>query len=225
MPLSRRQAAIVAPQVVSPRADDGRSCRRRHEAASQSENLKTLHATSDEALIQRIAQGDRSAMHVLYARHHVALYRFVLRLVCNAATAEDVVSETFLAMWRQADRFEGRSGASTWMFGIARFKAYSALRRRPDEELGNETTDAVEDLSDDPARSLQKKDTGAVIRKCLLKLSPEHREIIDLAYYHEKSVAEVAEIVGIARNTVKTRLFSARRRLASLLKAAGIRGA
>ena len=79
--------------------------------------------------------------------------------------------------------------------------------------------------TDDPASSLQKKDTGAIIRKCLLKLSPEHREIIDLAYYHEKSVAEVAEIVGIARNTVKTRMFSARRRLATLLKAAGIRGA
>ncbi len=225
MPSGSRQGAIVAPHVVSPRADDGRYSRREHEAASRRDGLNNLHGTSDEALIARVAEGDRPAMHALYARHHVALYRFVLRLVCNAATAEDVVSDTFLAVWRQADRFEGRSGAATWMFGIARFKAYSALRRRPDEGLSDETADAIEDSTDDPASSLQKKDTGAIIRKCLLKLSPEHREIIDLAYYHEKSVAEVAEIVGIARNTVKTRMFSARRRLATLLKAAGIRGA
>jgi RNA polymerase sigma-70 factor (ECF subfamily) len=108
------------------------------------------------------------------------------------------------------------------MLAIARFKALSALRRRPDQELDEETAGAIEDLSDDPAAALEKKDKSAMLRKCLTGLSAEHREIIDLVYYHEKSVEEVAEIVGIPENTVKTRMFYARKRLAELVKAAGI---
>jgi RNA polymerase sigma-70 factor (ECF subfamily) len=75
---------------------------------------------------------------------------------------------------------------------------------------------------DDPEVVVQKKDTSQALRKCLTSLSPEHREIVDLVYYHEKSVEEVAEIVGIPENTVKTRLFYARKKLAELLKTAGI---
>ena len=70
--------------------------------------------------------------------------------------------------------------------------------------------------------AMQKKDTGAVLRQCMTKLSAEHREIIDLVYYHEKSVEEVAKIVGVPENTVKTRMFYARKRLGELLKAAGV---
>lgn len=181
-----------------------------------------MQSTSDDVLIGRIATGDRLAMQVLFARHHVRVYRFVLRLVRDESVAEDLISEVFLDVWRQAGRFEGRSQVSTWLLAIARFKALSALRRRPDEELDDETAEAIEDPSDDPEVSLDKKDKSAAIRKCLEKLSAEHREIIDLVYYHEKSVEEVAKIVGIPENTVKTRMFYARKRLAELLKAAGI---
>src|SRR4030081_2045579 len=181
-----------------------------------------MQATADEVLIGRIASGDRLAMQVLFARHHVRVYRFVLRLVRDESTAEDLISEVFLDVWRQAGRFEGRSAVSTWLLAIARFKALSALRRRPDEELDEEAANAIEDTSDDPEVSVQKKDTGDALRKCLTALSAEHREIIDLVYYHEKSVEEVAEIVGIPENTVKTRLFYARKKLAALLKAAGV---
>jgi RNA polymerase sigma-70 factor, ECF subfamily len=181
-----------------------------------------MQATSDEVLIGRIANGDRLAMQVLFARHHVRVFRFVVRLVRNESTAEDLISDVFLDVWRQADRFEGRSAVTTWLLSIARFKALSALRRRPDEELDEETAGAIEDPSDDPEVALDKKDKGAIIRKCLTGLSAEHREIIDLVYYHEKSVEEVAEIVGIPENTVKTRMFYARKKLAELLKAAGI---
>ena len=184
--------------------------------------LSANQATSDEVLIGRIAKGDRLAMQVLFARHHVRVYRFVLRLVGNPSVAEDLISEVFLDVWRQADRFEGRSAVSTWMLAIARFKALSALRKRPDEELDDEAAEAIEDVSDNPEVALQKKDKSAVLRQCLEKLSPEHKEIIDLVYYHEKSVEEVAEIVGIPENTVKTRMFYARKRLSELLKAAGI---
>jgi len=181
-----------------------------------------MQSTSDDVLIGRIATGDRLAMQVLFARHHVRVYRFVLRLVRDESVAEDLISEVFLDVWRQAGRFEGRSQVSTWLLAIARFKALSALRRRSDEELDDETAEAIEDTSDDPEVASDKKDKSAAIRKCLQKLSAEHREIIDLVYYHEKSVEEVAKIVGIPENTVKTRMFYARKRLAELLKAAGI---
>jgi RNA polymerase sigma-70 factor (ECF subfamily) len=184
--------------------------------------LSANQATSDEVLIGRIAKGDRLAMQVLFARHHVRVYRFVLRLVGNPTVAEDLISEVFLDVWRQADRFEGRSAVSTWMLAIARFKALSALRKKPDEELDEETAETIEDTADNPEVALGKKDKSTVLRQCLEKLSPEHKEIIDLVYYHEKSVEEVAEIVGIPENTVKTRMFYARKKLAELLKAAGI---
>jgi len=177
---------------------------------------------SDEILIGRIAGGDRLAMHALYARHHVKVFRFVLRLVRNEASAQDLISEVFLDVWRQADRFEGRSAVSTWILAIARFKALSSVRRRKEAELDEEQAEAIEDGADTPDIALQKKDTGEVLRRCLTKLSPDHREIIDLVYYHEKSVEEVAEIVAIPENTVKTRMFYARKKLAELLKEAGV---
>jgi RNA polymerase sigma-70 factor (ECF subfamily) len=181
-----------------------------------------MQTNSDEVLIARIAGGDRLAMQVLFARHHVRVYRFVLRLVRNEATAEDLISEVFLDIWRQAGKFEGRSAVSTWMLSIARFKALSALRRRQDEELDEETAERIEDQADDPETALAKKDKGAILRQCLTALSAEHREVIDLVYYHEKSVDEVAEITGIPEATVKTRMFYARKKLSELLKQQGI---
>jgi RNA polymerase sigma-70 factor, ECF subfamily len=179
-------------------------------------------ATSDDVLIGRIAGGDRLAMQVLYARHHVRVYRFVLRLVRNEAAAEDLISEVFLDVWRQANRFEGRSAVSTWLLSIARFKALSSLRRRSEEGLDEEHAEAIEDESDDPEVTAQKRDKANIMRQCLTALSPEHREVIDLVYYHEKSVEEVAGIIGIPEATVKTRMFYARKRMAELLKAAGV---
>lgn len=184
--------------------------------------MKADPSHSDVDLIARIADGDRLAMQVLFSRHHVRVYRFVLRIVGSQTVAEDLIGEVFLDVWRQADRFEGRSAVSTWLLAIARFKALSAMRRKSDEELDDEAAAAIEDPSDDPEIAMQKKDKGAVLRQCLQSLSPEHREIIDLVYYHEKSVEDVASIVGIPENTVKTRMFYARKKLGELLKAAGV---
>jgi RNA polymerase sigma-70 factor, ECF subfamily len=181
-----------------------------------------LQATSDEALMSRIAAGDRDAMRTLYLRHHVRVYRFVVRLVRSQATAEDIISEVFLDVWRQAGSFEGRSAVSTWLLAIARFKALSALRRRPEEELSEEAAANIADPVDNPETAVQKKDTSAILRRCLTGLSSEHREIIDLVYYQEKSVEEVSQIVGIPEATVKTRMFYARKKLSGLLKSAGV---
>jgi RNA polymerase sigma-70 factor (ECF subfamily) len=181
-----------------------------------------MQANSDESLIARIAQGDRLAMKVLYGRHHVRVYRFALRLTRDESVAEDLISEVFLDVWRQAGKFEGRSAVSTWLLAITRFKALSVLRRRKDAELDDETAAAIEDTSDDPEVVLEKKDTGNALRQCIAALSPEHREVIDLVYYHEKSVEEAAAIMGIPENTVKTRMFYARKKLAGLLQKAGV---
>ncbi len=181
-----------------------------------------MQTTSDEVLIGRIAGGDRLALQVLYARHHVRVYRFVLRLVRNEATAEDLIGEVFLDVWRQAQKFEGRSAVSTWMLSIARFKALSVLRRRTEQELDDEAVGAIEDHADDPEIALAKKDKGLALRQCLSNLSADHREIVDLVYYHEKSVEEVAELIGIPQATVKTRMFYARKKLSELLRERGL---
>lgn len=175
---------------------------------------------SDEMLIRRIAHGDQLAIHTLFGRHRVALYRWLLRLVGDEALAEDLLSDVFLDVWRQAAAFEARSSVSTWLLAIARYKALSARRRRTDAELDEKIASRVADTADDPEVVLQKKTRAELLRHALARLSPEHGEVIDLAYFHGKSVKEVAEIVGIAEATVKTRMFYARKRLADLVAAA-----
>jgi RNA polymerase sigma-70 factor (ECF subfamily) len=171
-------------------------------------------------LIVRIAGGDRLAMQTLFARHRTAIYRWLVRLVGNEATAEDLLSEVFLDVWRQADRFQARSSVSTWLLAIARFKALSARRTRKDAELDETVEATVADPADNPEVVLEKKNRDALVRKALNNLTPEHKEIIDLVYYHEKSVDECAQILGVPSGTVKTRMFYARKKMAEMVKAA-----
>jgi len=179
-------------------------------------------ARSDEALIGAIAAGDRRAMQALYARHNVRIYRFVLRLTNDSSLAEDIVSEVFIDVWRGAEGFKVKSRVSTWMLAIARHKTLSALRRRSDEQLDEDAAAAIADPADDAETTANNRDRSAIVQQCLSQLSALHREVLDLVYYHEKSVDEVAEIVGAPINTVKTRMFYARKRMQTLLKAAGL---
>ena len=176
--------------------------------------------SSDTILIERIAGGDKHAMQALFARHRMSIYRWLLRFVSNETLAEDLLSEVFLDVWRQAGRFEGRASVSTWLISIARFKALSARRRRTEAELDEKIETTVADPANDPEAALQEKNRGELLRQALTRLSPEHREIIDLVYYHEKSVDECAHILGIPAATVKTRMFYARKKLAELVKGA-----
>jgi RNA polymerase sigma-70 factor (ECF subfamily) len=176
--------------------------------------------SSDEMLIRRIAEGDQLAMRTLFGRHRVPLYRWLLRLVGDEALAGDLLSDVFLDVWRQAAAFEARSSVSTWLLAIARYKALSARRRPTDVELDEEIASKVADPADDPEVLLQKKNRAELLRHSLARLSPEHGEIVDLVYFHGKSVKEVAEIVGIAPATVKTRMFYARKKLANFVAAA-----
>jgi RNA polymerase sigma-70 factor, ECF subfamily len=176
----------------------------------------------DHALMREIAGGNKLAMRTLFLRHQVRVFRFILRIVRDRAQAEDVMSDVFLEVWQRADRFEGRSAVSTWLLSIARHKALTARKARPLEQVDDALVLAMPDPARDPEAEVGEKDRGAVLRQCLSALSPEHSEIIDLVYYQEKSIKEIAEILGIALNTVKTRMFYARKRLATLLAASGI---
>jgi RNA polymerase sigma-70 factor, ECF subfamily len=177
------------------------------------------HPSSDETLIVRIANGDRFAMEVLFARHRTRVYRWLLRFVKDEALAEDLLSDAFLDVWRQAGRFEFRSSVATWLLSIARFKALSALRRGTDAELDQQLASTVADPADDPEAVLQNKERTQLLRQALSRLSTDHREVIDLVYYHDKRIDDVAQILNVPPATVKTRMFYARRKLAELVRA------
>jgi RNA polymerase sigma-70 factor (ECF subfamily) len=181
--------------------------------------------SSDETLIGRIASGDQLAMRLLFARHRLPLYRWLLRIVRDHTLAEDLLSEVFLDAWRQAASFERRasisnssvshssvssSSVSTWLLAMARSRALSA-RRTGTEPAGP---------ADDREIVQWKRNSGEILRRSLARLSPEHGEVMDLVYYHGKSVEEVAEIVGTAEATVRTRMCHARKQLAELVRAA-----
>jgi RNA polymerase sigma-70 factor, ECF subfamily len=177
---------------------------------------------SDMLLVEAIAAGDRHALQTLYGRHHVKVYRFAMRFMRDEAAAEDLVSEVFIDVWRQAERFERRCQVSTWLLAIARNKALSTLRRRSHEQLDHEIAEFIEDPADNPEIMMQKQERSTVLRSCLQELSPAHREIIDLVYYHERSIDEVSEIIGVPANTVKTRMFYARKRIGEMMAARGL---
>jgi RNA polymerase sigma-70 factor, ECF subfamily len=178
---------------------------------------------ADRALLEGVARGERPAFQRLYARHSVRIFRFLKRLVQNEATAEDLLNEVFLEIWQHAGRYEGRSSPSTWMMAIAHNKAVSGLRKRREVTgLSDEEMPEAADPDDDPEQTAQKGDKGRVMRACIAMLSPEHREILDLVYYQELSVSEAAEVLGIPENTVKTRMFYARKKLSERLKERGI---
>lgn len=180
------------------------------------------HAINDTELLSQIAAGEQSAVRTLFARHHLRIFRFIMRKTGNEATAEELTNEVFLEIWRHAGKFEGRSAASTWMLSIAHNRTVSLLRRRSEAQLDEGVAEQIADGADTPETSASKRGKGEQIRACMDQLTPDHREIIDLVYYHEKSITEVSEVLDIPEGTVKTRMFHARKKLGDILREAGV---
>jgi RNA polymerase sigma-70 factor (ECF subfamily) len=178
-------------------------------------------SVEDAVLIRRVAAADRTAMQTLFSRHHIAVYRFVLQRLRDKAVAEDVTGEVFLEVWRHAGQFEGRSTVVTWILAIARRKILAARINPRGVQSGGDNA-ADHDHADDPDAPLQARDRGMVLRRCITRLPAEHREMIDLVYNQEQSMEQVATILGIPRNTARTRMFDARKRLADELKKSGM---
>jgi|SRR5262245_29287688 len=177
----------------------------------------TQVGSSDDELISAISDGDRHAMKVLYERHSVRVFRFVKRFLPDDTVAEDVVHDVFLDVWRQAGAFKGHCQVGTWLLAITRNKAFTNARCRRFDPLNDDICEAIEDGADNPETAMAKRRINSLLFRCLANLSPTHREIIDLVYYHAKSIDEAAKIIGVPRNTVKTRMFYARHHLAKLL--------
>jgi RNA polymerase sigma-70 factor, ECF subfamily len=192
------------------------------ERVPTNDSWNVVRLEPDASFLWLIAQGDRRAMHMLFARYRARVYRYALRITKDDAVAQDLVSEVFLAVWRRSARFEGRSQVCTWLLAIAGNLAAATLKRRPLESLDQRLADSVPDSAEGPEAITGKLQEKSILAACVGKLSPAHREIIDLIYYREKSVTEVAEIIGVPPSTVKTRMFYARNEIAELLKARGI---
>jgi len=178
------------------------------------------HAT-DEALLRAIARGDRHALGLLYTWHSKQVYRYILRMTRHEILAEDIVGDVFLQVWRQAGGVTASAQVSTWLLTIARDKALSALGHRCHERPDGPESGTIEPPQDDPDITAHDRNRGARIRTRLSQLSMAHREVVDLTYYHAKSIDEVAGIVGASASTVKTRMVHARRRMREFLETSG----
>jgi RNA polymerase sigma-70 factor (ECF subfamily) len=174
----------------------------------------------DAALLQRVGTGDRAALKLLYERHSDALFHFLRARLRDPFEAGDVMQEVFLEVWRAAARFEGRSAARTWIFGIARNKAVDRMRRGARTLLA-EPDDTVPDTAPDPEALAAAASDAARVRDCLGKLSDTHRSAIHLAFYQELPYAEIAAIEDVPVGTIKTRVMHAKRLLMQCLGALG----
>ena len=166
------------------------------------------------ALLREIGQGNESAMQTLYTAYSRRVFAFAHNRLKDHGAAEEIVVDTMHAVWRHPQRFRGEAKFSTWLLGIARYKALSLMRQR------QQTTEPIEDYEDE----LPSEDAGALetlarnqqqagVQNCLSKLSEEHRECLHLVYYEGYSLAEVARVQACPENTVKTRLFHARQKI------------
>jgi RNA polymerase sigma-70 factor (ECF subfamily) len=165
------------------------------------------------ALIRRVSLRDRTALRELYLLYHRRLSRFLMRLTQRQDLAEEVINDTLLVVWNSADRFRGDSRVSTWIVGIAYRRALKSVRRRRSFEMIElEATDSLVGVD-----GLQACETQEWIEEALEELPIEQRLCLELAYVLGHSCEEISIITSCPVNTVKTRLYHARRKLSTLL--------
>jgi RNA polymerase sigma-70 factor (ECF subfamily) len=178
---------------------------------------------SETVLLRRIAAKDRRAFEALYHAYYRRLFAYLFKTVRRPELAEEVLDDVMLAVWTGATGFNGRSRPSTWIFGIAYHKALKALARQGRHSAEVEETDGEEPMTEDgPEMLLARREMADVLGRALRALPLEQRTVVELTYYHGFAYQEIAEIMGCPVNTVKTRMFHARRRLRELLPGMGV---
>jgi RNA polymerase sigma factor (sigma-70 family) len=172
-------------------------------------------SATEAALLRRIAAGDRAAFETLYRAYFPRLTRFLERVMRRSHAVEEVLNDAMVVVWRKADSFNGESKVSTWIFAIAYRIAMKAMKRF-DEPL--ESDDSLyEETQPGPEARLMQRQLCALLGEHIGRMSPEHRAVIELTYYHGCAYREIAQIMGCPVDTVKTRMFHARRRLRRFL--------
>ncbi len=166
----------------------------------------------DHRLLERVASGERRALEEIYTRHGRELFRYLHTLTPDRQVAEEILQDTLVAVWRGAGTYKGRSSPRTWLFGVARRQAHNALRkhRLPVAERGTDEP-AARDV--EPEEVLLAKARIEELVDRLRALSPLHREVLALVFFHELSYEETAQILGVPIGTVKSRISNARRAL------------
>ena len=176
-------------------------------------------AERDTILLKQIADGDKDAFKELYISYQPRLIKFCSRILQNdVALAADMADEALIAVWNSAGSFSGKSQPSTWIHSIARFRLIAYLRKSKEVLLENDSAAlAMIDESALPEEEIHNTETNDELFQSISKLSDKHREVIELVYFKELSVKEVAKVLNISENTVKTRMFYARNKLKSIL--------
>jgi RNA polymerase sigma factor (sigma-70 family) len=170
--------------------------------------------TEDQACLAQIAMGDRAAFERLYRRYYDRLFRFALRVTGRMNVVEDVINDTMIVIWRKAGDYRAAARPSTWIFGIAYRKGLKALSR---ELRAPELMDELPEIEQPPADTLDRESQHAAIRQAVMRLPPEHRAVVELTFFSNRSYDEVAQILDCPVGTVKSRMFHARAKLRPLL--------
>jgi RNA polymerase sigma-70 factor (ECF subfamily) len=171
------------------------------------------HAVTDAELIERIAQGDRSALKALYERHQGKLFNFIRGRLDDPFEAADVMQDTFIEVWRSETRYRGRSAVATWIYGIARNKAVDRIRRAARVSLRETPDDTIPDDASAPEEVIIAAGDAAQVRACLSRLNDAQRSAVRLAYFEDLAYPAIAEIEGVSLGTIKTRIHHAKKLL------------
>ena len=202
------------------------SCDKEGEARFKREGGGQLARMEETGVVEReliasIAAGDNAALADLYARLAAPLSAYLALIVRDSHLREEVVQDTFLAVWNGAERFRGDASARSWVFSIARRRAIDALRRRKTPVLLDLTGEDRVDRSPGPEEIVIARFSAAAINGAIARLAPIHQEVLMLIFTHGLSYAETAEVIAVPVGTVKSRLSHARRALRNELNAIG----
>jgi RNA polymerase sigma-70 factor (ECF subfamily) len=173
-------------------------------------------AEDDRRLIARIVDKDLRAFEELYRNYHPRLTRFLGSFTRRPEVAEEVLNETMIVVWSKPEKYNGASKVSTWIFAIAYRKALKALRSQ-DEPMEEIHEDLRVSPDPGPEQLLGQRQVQQALLGAMSRLSADHRAVVDLTYFHEFGYREIAEVLGCPVDTVKTRMFHARRRLKTML--------
>ena len=173
-------------------------------------------SSTDEELLRHITRGNSLAFNCLYERYGQRLYAYALRLTENPAQAEDILQESMLVVWRKAVTYRGEGSAQAWLLSIIRNKCMQLYRQKPTESIeGGDLDFADEALSME--KDISQQDERSRVRKALQRLSPEHREVLELVFYQGLNQKEIARVCRCPVGTVKSRLNYARQQLRGIL--------